>query len=51
MAMGSASEVEYLVLLTRELKLMKEETGDHLETRIIEIKKMLASLIKTIRAG
>ncbi len=50
-AMGSASEVEYLILLARELGLITKETGVTLETQIIEIKKMLASLIKTVRAG
>lgn len=49
MAMGSASEVEYLLLLARELKLLGEKTGNALEAQVIEIKKMLAALIKTVR--
>ena len=49
MAMGSASEVEYLFLLSHELQLIGEETNNDLESKIVEIKKMLASLIKTIR--
>ena len=49
MAMGSVSEVEYLLLLSRELQLIREETNNDLESKIVEIKKMLAALIKTIR--
>ena len=48
-AMGSASEVEYLLLLARELKLLGEQNGVDLEAQIVEIKKMLAALVKTVR--
>jgi four helix bundle protein len=51
MAMGSASEVEYLLLLTRELGLLDRETSHALETQIVEIKKMLAALIKSVCLG
>jgi len=49
MAMGSASEVEYLLLLARDLKIIEEVVCDNLDSQIIEIKKMLASLHKAIR--
>ena len=48
-AMGSASEVEYLLLLASDLKLIGEEISGRLGNQIVEIKKMLASLIQTIR--
>jgi len=48
-AMGSASEVEYLIILSEELKFINAEIYNSLIERIQEIKKMLSSLLKTIR--
>lgn len=49
-ALGSASELEYLLLLSRDLKFLKPEQCLLLSTETIEIKRMLASLLKKLRA-
>jgi four helix bundle protein len=49
MAMGSASEVEYLLLLARDLSLMNERDYGEVENRAVEVKRMLASLIVRLR--
>ncbi len=48
-AMGSASEMEYLLLLSRELDYIEQEVYDQYSQDIIEIKKMLSSLILRLR--
>ena len=48
-AMGSAFEVEYHVLLARDLGLITKE-HEALEFHIIKIKRMLAALLLKIRA-
>ena len=48
-AMGSASEVEYLLLLSYELEIITESEFKDLSTRVIEVKKMIASLILKLR--
>ncbi len=50
MAMGSASEVEYHFLLARELGLVHEATHAELHALVVEIKRMLTSLIQRIKA-
>ena len=49
-AMGSASETEYQLLLSRDLGFITKAQYDQLNTDVTEIKRMLASLLKTIRA-
>lgn len=49
-SMGSSSEVEYLLLLSRDLGLMGNADYEQLNLQIVEIKRMLSSLIKTLRA-
>ena len=49
-AMGSASEVEYHLLLTRDLNLLKDSDCEQLERQATEVKRMLASLIKRLSA-
>ncbi len=49
MAMGSASELEYHLLLAHDLDLLTDETYENLNTDAIEVKRMLASLIKKVR--
>jgi four helix bundle protein len=44
-AFGSASEAEYLILISKELKYLTQEEAISFEHQIIEIKKMLSSLI------
>ncbi|MEP6570412.1 MAG: four helix bundle protein [Acidobacteriota bacterium] len=48
-AMGSACEVEYHVLLAKDLNLLSKTTYDDLNERIIEVKRMLASLLLKVR--
>ncbi len=48
-AMGSASELEYHVLLARNLGYLAAADYDRLSAAIIEIKRMLASLITKIK--
>lgn len=47
--MGSASEVEYHTLLSRDLNLLSQKIYEDLNGRIVEIKKMLTSLILKVR--
>jgi len=49
-AMGSASETEYEIILAHDLNFLTNENYEKLHSHIEEIKRMLASLIKTIRA-
>jgi four helix bundle protein len=49
-AAGSASELEYLLLLAGDLKLIQGELCGSLTAEVIEVKRMLASLIKRLRA-
>ena len=48
-AMGSASELEYHLLLARDLKVIRLDDYEVLCARVIEIKRMLASLIRACR--
>lgn len=50
MAMGSASETEYQLLLSLDLGFLNKEQYDKLNPDVIEVKRMLASLLKTLRA-
>lgn len=49
-AMGSASELDYHLLLAHDLKFMKTPDYENLSGKIVEVKRMLASLIRKIRA-
>ncbi|MDY7006605.1 MAG: four helix bundle protein [Cyanobacteriota bacterium] len=49
-AMGSASELEYHLLLARDLNLIKASEYESLVENVIEVKRMLASFIKKLRA-
>ena len=49
-AMGSASETEYLVLLARDLKYINASQYLELTDAIVRVKKMLTSLLRSIRA-
>lgn len=48
-ASGSASEVEYHLLLARDLGMLAEETHGQLNDNVQEIKRMLTTLLKKIR--
>ena len=49
-ALGSASELEYHLLLTRDLKMLNEEKHKQLDDRVTEIKRMLTSLVQKLKA-
>ena len=48
-SMGSASELEYQLLLAHELEFVESQTYSRLNESVCEIKRMLASFIKTLR--
>jgi four helix bundle protein len=48
--MGSAYEVEYHALLAKDLGFVQTDTYDRLETKIVEVKRMLAALLMKVRA-
>jgi four helix bundle protein len=50
MAAGSASEVEYQLLLARDLELLKSADYQRLSKAVVEVKRMLASLLQRLRA-
>jgi len=47
-AMGSASELEYQLLLCGDLNYLNENLYSDLEARTREVKRMLAALMKTL---
>jgi len=47
-ALGSASELEYYILLARDLHFFTEKQFEALQPRVNEIKRMLAGLIETV---
>jgi four helix bundle protein len=49
-AMGSASELEYHLLLSKDLKLLDVENHKKLQTQVEEVKRMLASLTRKVDA-
>ncbi len=50
MAMGSASELEYQILLAKDLNFVKDPDYNLLSSDVIEVKRMLSSLIQKLRA-
>jgi four helix bundle protein len=48
-AAGSANEVEYQILLARDLKFIGAEAYEELNTGVNEVKKMLAALSRKLR--
>jgi four helix bundle protein len=49
-AMGSASELEYHLLLARDLKLINPADYDQLTPRATELKRMLTALLQKLKA-
>jgi len=49
--MGSASELEYHVLLARDLRYLSVESFNHLAECVVEVKPMLASFLKRVRGS
>ena len=49
-AMGSASELEYQILLARDLDFLDSSDYDRLTRDVVEVKRMLTSLIQKLKA-
>jgi four helix bundle protein len=47
-AMRSASELEYHLLLSRDLKFLNVEIYRALDCQVVEVKRMLASLVRKV---
>jgi four helix bundle protein len=47
-ANGSASELEYHFLLSRDLHFIENSSYEHLNASIVEVKRMLSALIRKI---
>src|SRR5208282_1379741 len=50
MAAGSASELEYHLLLARDLEFLESSDYQRLSAETVDVKRMLASLMKRLRA-
>ena len=50
-AMGSASELEYHLILARDLGFLDSVLQEELEQSITEVKRMLSGFMKRLRAG
>jgi len=48
--MGSASELEYLLLLARDLNLLKPDEYPALSEATTEVKRMLTGLLQQLKA-
>jgi four helix bundle protein len=48
--MGSASELEYHLLLARDLSLLNSSDYEQLAEKVTEVKRMLTSFIQKLRA-
>lgn len=51
MAASSALELEYQLLLSRDLEFIDQPRYRELQTATVEVKQMLASLMKTLRSS
>jgi four helix bundle protein len=49
-AMGSANELEYLLILTNDLKILNENNSRQLLNSLTEVKRMLNTFIKKLKA-
>jgi len=49
-SMGSASELEYFLLLARDLRMIDSALHREAETELLEIKRMLAGVLQTLEA-
>jgi four helix bundle protein len=50
-SMGSASELEYQILLSRDLGYLEDPLYEKLTNMVIEVKRMLTSFIQKIRVN
>ena len=51
MALGSASELEYHLLLARDLGFLPKPAYEKLATQVVEVKRMLGGFIKRLTEG
>ncbi len=51
MAMGSASELEYQLLLARDLEYLHNPAYECLTAQVVEVKKMLSSLVRKVKVS
>jgi four helix bundle protein len=49
-AFGSASELDYQLILSRELELLNGDRHLELESLLFEVKRMLSTLIRKVRS-
>jgi len=49
-AMGSASELEYQFLLAHDLEYLRNPAYERLIVQVVEVKKMLSSLMQKVKA-
>ncbi|MCX7841177.1 MAG: four helix bundle protein, partial [Anaerolineae bacterium] len=50
-AMGSASELEYLLVLARDLEYLSNADYERLMNQVTEVKRMLTSFIQKLNAN
>jgi len=50
MAMGSASELEYQLLLVHDLEYLHNPAYERLAMQVVEVKRMLSSLMQKVKA-
>ncbi len=50
-ALGSATETEYYLLLARDLGYLKEQECDRMTAETIEVKRMLNTFIRRLKAS
>ena len=50
-AMGSASELEYLLLLAHDLQYLPDDTYQTLSNQLVEVRKMLNALLQRLKAN
>jgi four helix bundle protein len=48
-ARGSASELEYHLLLSRDLGILSKDDFDGLQLQVLEVERMLTSLVQSVR--
>jgi four helix bundle protein len=50
-AMGSAAELDYFMLLSRDLAFVDDDEYERLHDYLVEVKRMLSSLIRTVETA
>jgi four helix bundle protein len=49
MSMGSASELEYQLLLAHDLEYFRNPAYERLTAQVVEVKKMLSSMMQKVK--